>query len=88
MLLVGGLLRRALEEAINPWRGSLLPLGCAAAPNYSPRSPSFFTTAAQPSGSKLPRHDVVHNKVDIQGAAEPASINPAGPSAGTSRCRS
>ncbi|MBD0701961.1 hypothetical protein CF597_02910 [Pseudomonas sp. PSB1] len=30
------------------WRGSLLPLGCAAAP--------FFAIAAQSSGSKLPRH--------------------------------
>nr|POA12746.1 hypothetical protein C1892_19555 [Pseudomonas sp. MPBD7-1] len=29
------------------WRGSLLPLGCAAAP---------FVSAAHSSGSKLPRH--------------------------------
>ncbi|AXP02774.1 hypothetical protein DZG01_07270 [Pseudomonas fluorescens] len=44
-----------------PWRGSLLPLGCAAAPIQATRSSSDmaltgFTTAAQPSGSKLPRH--------------------------------
>ncbi|AUO47909.1 hypothetical protein C1C98_21830 [Pseudomonas ogarae] len=31
----------------NLWRGSLLPLGCAAAP---------FVSAAHSSGSKLPRH--------------------------------
>ncbi|CAH0291945.1 hypothetical protein SRABI06_04257 [Pseudomonas brassicacearum] len=30
------------------WRGSLLPLGCAAAP---------FVSAAHSSGSKLPRHN-------------------------------
>ncbi|TNB88573.1 hypothetical protein FHJ31_04270 [Pseudomonas sp. Fig-3] len=31
------------------WRGSLLPLGCEAA--------LFFGSAAQPNGSKLPRHN-------------------------------
>ncbi|TPG81705.1 hypothetical protein EAH78_02065 [Pseudomonas arsenicoxydans] len=43
------------------WRGSLLPLGCEAAPK--PTVPfiqadrvGWITTAAQPSGSKLPRH--------------------------------
>ncbi|HCS42663.1 MAG TPA: hypothetical protein DIW52_07525 [Pseudomonas sp.] len=43
------------------WRGSLLPLGGEAAPN--PAMPicqahrvSPIATAAQPSGSKLPRH--------------------------------
>ncbi|TFY85599.1 hypothetical protein DYL61_29290 [Pseudomonas nabeulensis] len=44
------------------WRGSLLPLGCAAAPTKAPR---FFrqipiadvVAASQPSGSKLPRHN-------------------------------
>ncbi|AWM89364.1 hypothetical protein DJ564_00405 [Pseudomonas sp. 31-12] len=43
------------------WRGSLLPLGREAAPN--PATAIFqahrihrFTTAAQPNGSKLPRH--------------------------------
>ncbi|MBD0705030.1 hypothetical protein CF597_18690 [Pseudomonas sp. PSB1] len=30
------------------WRGSLLPLDCAAVP--------FFGAASRPSGSKLPRH--------------------------------
>ncbi|OPG70613.1 hypothetical protein B1219_20120 [Pseudomonas ogarae] len=43
------------------WRGSLLPLGCAAAPIpanelYLAHRMSIFATAAQPSGSKLPRH--------------------------------
>nr|POA14175.1 hypothetical protein C1892_12110 [Pseudomonas sp. MPBD7-1] len=46
-----------------PWRGSLLPLGCAAAPIQATRSFSDTaftggTTAAQPSGSKLPRHGI------------------------------
>ncbi|MVV48144.1 hypothetical protein EJA72_07795 [Pseudomonas sp. PB120] len=43
------------------WRGSLLPLGRAAAPQFissSVRHTAFarMTTASQPSGSKLPRH--------------------------------
>nr|POA14313.1 hypothetical protein C1892_11645 [Pseudomonas sp. MPBD7-1] len=43
------------------WRGSLLPLGCEAAPNNPmPCSQTDragrFTTASPPSGSKLPRH--------------------------------
>ncbi|PTT93762.1 hypothetical protein DBR45_52185 [Pseudomonas sp. HMWF031] len=40
------------------WRGSLLPLGCEAAPLgfFSPTECSGFATASQPSGSKLPRH--------------------------------
>ena len=33
---------------LNPWRGSLLPLDCAAGP--------VFRAASRPSGSKLPRH--------------------------------
>jgi len=33
------------------WRGSLLPLGREAAPNFGP--------AAQSSGSGLPRHSVI-----------------------------
>ncbi|PMV88708.1 hypothetical protein C1X35_07575 [Pseudomonas sp. FW306-1C-G01A] len=42
------------------WRGSLLPLGCEAAP--SPPNPVHqknrvgFATASPPSGSKRPRH--------------------------------
>ncbi|AXA57643.1 hypothetical protein CEQ51_25895 [Pseudomonas thivervalensis] len=45
----------------NSWRGSLLPLGCEAAPNlpnaeYQTHRTRPFTTASQPSGSKLPRH--------------------------------
>ncbi|MET3459252.1 hypothetical protein ABIC88_005865 [Pseudomonas kilonensis] len=43
------------------WRGSLLPLGCAAAPNHAARwirliEVNLGRAAAQPSGSKLPRH--------------------------------
>jgi len=40
------------------WRGSLLPLACAAGPLHFFRTDRIarFTTAAQPSGSKLPRH--------------------------------
>ncbi|PMW16590.1 hypothetical protein C1X52_11880 [Pseudomonas sp. FW306-2-1A-C05A] len=47
------------------WRGGgLLPLGCEADPNLPSRSFSRtaitgFATAAQPSGSKLPRHRLV-----------------------------
>ncbi|MBD0703901.1 hypothetical protein CF597_12945 [Pseudomonas sp. PSB1] len=43
------------------WRGSLLPLGCEAAPkapfpiNLARRGDSLGA-AAQPSGSELPRH--------------------------------
>ncbi|AUO49560.1 hypothetical protein C1C98_31010 [Pseudomonas ogarae] len=37
-----------------PWRGSLLPLGGEAAPKRPAHS--YRKTAAQPSGSKLPRH--------------------------------
>ncbi|MCE6979210.1 hypothetical protein EI534_17890 [Pseudomonas frederiksbergensis] len=43
------------------WRGSLLPLGCEAAPNPATafcqlKRANRITTASQPSGSKLPRH--------------------------------
>ncbi|POA32246.1 hypothetical protein C1884_07945 [Pseudomonas sp. GW460-R15] len=51
------------------WRGSLLPLECGALPK--PGNPYFqkqrladFTTASQPSGSKLPRHKV-HPNLDV-----------------------
>ncbi|KAB0512672.1 hypothetical protein F7R05_16585 [Pseudomonas koreensis] len=45
----------------NLWRGSLLPPGCAAAPKPDTAVPQGnqvhrVATAAQPSGSKLPRH--------------------------------
>ncbi|NTZ97677.1 hypothetical protein FCH79_20675 [Pseudomonas koreensis] len=45
------------------WRGSLLPLGSEAVPiwatrYFNPLVSPWFTTAAQPSGSKLPRHNV------------------------------
>jgi len=43
------------------WRGSLLPPGREAAPTqrnqtFGQALENLFTTAAQPSGSKLPRH--------------------------------
>ncbi len=43
------------------WRGSLLPLGCAAAPNHPARWVRLIEgdqvgAASQPCGSKLPRH--------------------------------
>ena len=43
------------------WRGSLLPLRCEAAPKPATAAclihrVADFATAAQPSGSKLPRH--------------------------------
>ncbi|QBZ92749.1 hypothetical protein EPZ47_02795 [Pseudomonas viciae] len=43
------------------WQGSLLPLGCEAAPNKPMQfsqidRASRFTMASPPSGSKLPRH--------------------------------
>ncbi|PMU08315.1 hypothetical protein C1Y11_22695 [Pseudomonas sp. FW305-20] len=46
------------------WRGSLLPLGGEAAPTPVTRFRqkdriNLITTAAQPSGSKLPRHQDV-----------------------------
>ncbi|KAA0986998.1 hypothetical protein FQ192_22870 [Pseudomonas sp. ANT_J12] len=67
------------------WRGSLLPLGCAAAPTRSTRyvrqnAVAGFTTAAQPSGSKLPRHKSSsqqfcvsgrHKKGHLEGAPGP-----------------
>ncbi|PRW94851.1 hypothetical protein C7A10_04280 [Pseudomonas fluorescens] len=48
-------------EAQHLWRGSLLPLGCAAAPTrlpylFSQTALAAFRAAARPSGSKLPRH--------------------------------
>ncbi len=44
----------------NLWRGSLLPLGCEAAP--IPSDTKLTASAAHSSGSKLPRHsgDVVN----------------------------
>jgi hypothetical protein len=56
----------------NPlWRGSLLPLGREAAPTQTPRffrqfSVGAFGAAAQPSGSKLPRHIGRWKHVDIE----------------------
>ncbi|PMU18246.1 hypothetical protein C1X89_23110 [Pseudomonas sp. GP01-A8] len=44
------------------WRGSLLPLGCEAAPKPASCFPrkergALNGAATQPSGSKLPRHN-------------------------------
>ncbi|MBA1378170.1 hypothetical protein FHK92_10155 [Pseudomonas brassicacearum subsp. neoaurantiaca] len=52
------------------WRGSLLPLGCAAAPDgptrFARRNASAdFTTASPPSGSKLPRHGEICLQVQL-----------------------
>ncbi|TFF05036.1 hypothetical protein EXW72_20405 [Pseudomonas sp. BCA14] len=43
------------------WRGSLLPLGCAAAPNQATelhlmQRANRFGSASHSNGSKLPRH--------------------------------
>nr|POA14539.1 hypothetical protein C1892_10440 [Pseudomonas sp. MPBD7-1] len=43
------------------WRGSLLPLGCTAAPKHSTQLALHTRlcgsgAASRPSGSKLPRH--------------------------------
>ncbi|MCE6976770.1 hypothetical protein EI534_04875 [Pseudomonas frederiksbergensis] len=48
-------------EPIPLWRGSLLPLECEALPTpaiaiLQIQRISWFTAAAHPSGSKLPRH--------------------------------
>ncbi|AWM94448.1 hypothetical protein DJ564_28550 [Pseudomonas sp. 31-12] len=48
----------------NLWRGSLLPLGRAAAPRR---------TAAQPSGSKLPRHGFSVTPVTLNQTKESSS---------------
>ncbi|QBZ92892.1 hypothetical protein EPZ47_25755 [Pseudomonas viciae] len=44
-----------MRESAPLWRGSLLPLGRAGAPGCSNRKK--LGAAAQPSGSKLPRHN-------------------------------
>ncbi len=54
---------KSLKESDPLWRGSLLPLGCAAAPNQTPGRVRYipiagFGAASQPSGSELPRHKV------------------------------
>ncbi|PPK39590.1 hypothetical protein CD175_08895 [Pseudomonas laurylsulfatiphila] len=46
-------LSRCLRHTCFLWRGSLLPLGCAAAPK---NVPFFYVSATHSSGSKLPRH--------------------------------
>ncbi|MBA1378495.1 hypothetical protein FHK92_11820 [Pseudomonas brassicacearum subsp. neoaurantiaca] len=50
---------RPFEPGDDLWRGSLLPLGREAAPKFGPHLNAWaddFGAAAQPSGSKLPRH--------------------------------
>ncbi|KAB0568927.1 hypothetical protein F7R03_04945 [Pseudomonas palleroniana] len=55
---------------LDPWRGSLLPLGCEAAPS------SWFEKtgpATQSNGSKLPRHEVLAGfRVSCRSASRPA----------------
>ncbi|PNB74831.1 hypothetical protein C1X64_08290 [Pseudomonas sp. GW456-E7] len=53
------------------WRGSLLPLGCEAPPQTIRSRLPWYTaltcsaTAAQPSGSKLPRHRCCRQPDDL-----------------------
>ncbi|KAB0511447.1 hypothetical protein F7R05_21885 [Pseudomonas koreensis] len=59
---IRGLRLSCVRSCNSMWRGSLLPLGCEAAPEPFNRIESDglrlpgFTTASPPSGSKLPRH--------------------------------
>nr|POA16299.1 hypothetical protein C1892_02055 [Pseudomonas sp. MPBD7-1] len=56
------------------WRGSLLPLGCEATPKRLSRHAALAgATAAQPSGSKLPRHRV--SSARIHRSVTPAPPN-------------
>ena len=50
--------RLTFRKNTNPWRGSLLPLGCVAVVTivYPMVRVELIEAAAQPSGSKLPRH--------------------------------
>ncbi|PMZ24396.1 hypothetical protein C1Y05_28885 [Pseudomonas sp. FW306-02-F04-BA] len=55
------------------WRGSLLPLGCAAVVTSVTRSSSKTAsngvgTASRSSGSKLPRHKVVLYALESYGS--------------------
>ncbi|AVX89939.1 hypothetical protein PkP19E3_17205 [Pseudomonas koreensis] len=45
----------AISQGERLWRGSLLPLGCAAVANRV----ASIGAASQPSGSKLPRHTFI-----------------------------
>ncbi|QBQ13939.1 hypothetical protein DCC84_31195 [Pseudomonas sp. SXM-1] len=61
----------------------LLPLGCEAPPNQPThfqlnKCTAWITTAAQPSGSKLPRHSKRHHHDRYHyAAARPTPIAPA-----------
>jgi hypothetical protein len=49
----------------NLWRGSLLPLGCEAAPK--PSGANFMASASRSNGSKLPRHSQsLHNQGSVE----------------------
>jgi hypothetical protein len=49
----------------NLWRGSLLPLGCEAAPKST--DADFIASASHSNGSKLPRHSKLpHNKGSVE----------------------
>jgi|GEM_PF-1961614 len=57
------------------WRGSLLPLGCEAAPKpvtsvCQENCLQLFGSAAQPSGSKLPRHGLVGSGIEVRREAK------------------
>ncbi|PMU24976.1 hypothetical protein C1X89_12830 [Pseudomonas sp. GP01-A8] len=57
------------------WRGSLLPLGCAAAPKPMITVPQAYRvnrsgSASRSSGSKLPRHRI---RVAFTSAGTPAN---------------
>ncbi|MBA1376881.1 hypothetical protein FHK92_03450 [Pseudomonas brassicacearum subsp. neoaurantiaca] len=43
------------SDTTQPWRGSSLPLGCAATPTSDSHALNL-APASQSSGSKLPRH--------------------------------
>ncbi|POA31870.1 hypothetical protein C1884_09665 [Pseudomonas sp. GW460-R15] len=65
-----------------PWRGSLLPLGCEAAPSPTSQFPQTlrnarFTTAAPPNGGKPPRHnDCVASYTPVAAPKTDAYIRP------------
>nr|POA13525.1 hypothetical protein C1892_15410 [Pseudomonas sp. MPBD7-1] len=67
-----------------PWRGSLLPLGCAAAPKpefavYQADRVGCLGTASRSSGSKLPRHKscpITKNSCQRFQDRSPASSSP------------
>ncbi|PMZ02082.1 hypothetical protein C1Y08_17400 [Pseudomonas sp. FW306-02-F02-AA] len=70
-----------------PWRGSLLPLGRAAAlkpvtANIQIESRHRFTAASQPSGSKLPRHGLASRPTPASAPQRLPKPAPSSPSTG------